>query len=123
MSEQGVSRVNEYLAHMVQAIHRIEEYVEECSEVEFLNTPLLQDAVVRNIEVLGEAANQLMKRHPEFANSNSQVPWQAIYYMRNRIIHGYASIDYELVWAVIHKDLPELKGQLQSIQAANAEKH
>jgi uncharacterized protein with HEPN domain len=109
-------RLKDFLGHMLQAIHRIEGYIEEHSEVHFLNTPMLQDAVVRNIEILGEASNNLMKRFPEFTTAHPEVPWEAIYYMRNRIIHGYVSIDYELVWIVINKDLPELQSQLLAIK-------
>ncbi len=53
---------------------------------------------------------------PEYASSHPEVPWEAIYYMRNRIIHGYVSIDYVLVWIVINKDLPELQNQLIAIK-------
>ena len=109
-------RLNDFLQHMLQAIERIEAYVEEHSEIQFLNTTILQDAVVRNIEILGEASNNLMKRFPEFISAHPEVPWEAIYYMRNRIIHGYVSIDYELVWFVITKDLPELQKQLLVIK-------
>lgn len=76
---------------------------------------MLQDAVVRNIEILGEAANKISKRFPEFALEYDEIPWDAIYLMRNRIIHGYVSVDYELVWQVVHKDLPSLYAQLQAI--------
>ncbi len=110
-------RLADFLQHMLQAIERIEGYIEDHSEIYFLNTPLLQDAVVRNIEILGEASNNLMKRFPEFITAHPEVPWEAIYYMRNRIIHGYVSIDYELVWIVITKDLPELQNQLLCIKA------
>ncbi len=109
-------RLNDFLQHMLQAIQRIEAYIEDKSEIHFLNTHLLQDAVVRNIEILGEASNNLMKRFPEFIAAHPEVPWEAIYYMRNRIIHGYVSIDYELVWIVINKDLPELQKQLLAIK-------
>jgi uncharacterized protein with HEPN domain len=78
---------------------------------------LLQDGVVRNLEVIGEAANQVIKKFPEFASLQSDVPWEAIYYMRNRVIHGYASIDYELVWQVANKDLLDLHAQLKRIKA------
>ena len=110
-------RLADFLQHMLQAIERIEGYIEDHSEIYFLNTPLLQDAVVRNIEILGEASNNLMKRFPEVITAHPEVPWEAIYYMRNRIIHGYVSIDYELVWIVITKDLPELQNQLLCIKA------
>jgi uncharacterized protein with HEPN domain len=109
-------RLKDFLGHMLQAIDRIDGYIEEHSEIHFLNTPMLQDAVVRNIEILGEASNNLMKRFPEFTAAHPEVPWEAIYYMRNRIIHGYVSIDYELVWIVINKDLPELQRQLLAIE-------
>ena len=116
MTSLNELRLDDFLQHMLLAIQRIEGYIEEYSEVHFLNTPLLQDAVVRNIEILGEASNNLLKRFPEFTSSHPEVPWEAIYYMRNRIIHGYVSIDYELVWIVINKDLPELQNQLIAIK-------
>ena len=84
----------------------------------FLSTRLLQDGVVRNLEVIGEAANQVIKKFPQFAAMQSDVPWEAVYYMRNRVIHGYASIDYELVWQVANKDLLELHTQLVRIKTA-----
>jgi uncharacterized protein with HEPN domain len=55
-------RLNDYIQHMLQAIQRIEEYTEEHAEDYFLKTPILQDAVVRNIEILGEASHNLLKR-------------------------------------------------------------
>lgn len=67
-------RLHDFLQHMLLAIQRIESYIEEHSEVHFLNTPLLQDAVVRNIEILGEASNNLLKRYPEFTSSHPEVP-------------------------------------------------
>ncbi|WP_408597799.1 DUF86 domain-containing protein [Limnohabitans sp.] len=112
-------RLQDFLGHMLQAIDRITQYIEKHTEVDFLNATLLQDAVVRNIEILGEASNNILKRFPEFAAAHGEVPWEAIYYMRNRIIHGYVSIDYELVWAVINKDIPELHHQLLALQAAS----
>ena len=72
----------------------------------------------RNLEVIGEAANQIIKKFPQFAAMQSGVPWEAVYYMRNRVIHGYASIDYELVWQVANKDLLELHAQLVRIKTA-----
>ena len=111
-------RLNDYIQHMLQAIQRIEEYIEAHTETYFLKTPILQDAVVRNLEILGEASNNLLKRFPEFTSSHPEVSWEAIYYMRNRIIHGYVSIDYQLVWGVISKDLPDLQKQLIAIKAS-----
>ena len=109
-------RLRDFLGHMLEAINRINGYIEDSTEVHFLTTPMLQDAVVRNIEILGEASNNIIKRFPEFVSANPNVPWEAIYYMRNRIIHGYFSVDYERVWMVINKDLPELHSQLLSMK-------
>jgi len=120
MTEINELRLQDFLGHMLHAIDRITEYIEEHTELDFLNTSLLQDAVVRNIEILGEASNNILKRFPAFAAAHGEVPWEAIYYMRNRIIHGYVSIDYELVWAVINKDIPELHHQLLALQAASS---
>lgn len=117
MTSLNEFRLNDYIQHMLQAIQRIEEYTEEHAEDYFLKTPILQDAVVRNIEILGEASHNLLKRFPEFTSSFPEVSWEAIYYMRNRIIHGYVSIDYQLVWGVIRKDLPDLQKQLNAIKA------
>ena len=118
MTSLNEFRLNDYLQHMLQAIQRIEEYIEEHTEDYFLNTSILQDAVVRNIEILGEASHNLLKRFPEFTSSHPEVAWEAIYYMRNRIIHGYVSIDYQLVWGVIRKDLPYLQNQLKAIKVS-----
>ncbi len=116
MTDLNSLRLKDFLGHMLQAIERIEAYVESHPESHFLSTPMLQDAVIRNIEILGEAASNIKKRFPEFTTSHAEVPWEAIYYMRNRIIHGYVSIDFALVWSVIHKDLPLLKSQLLALK-------
>jgi uncharacterized protein with HEPN domain len=63
------------------------------------------DAVVRNLEIIGEAASRLPDT---YRSSASQVPWQQVVGLRNRIVHGYFGIDLQLVWVIIHDDLPEL---------------
>ena len=118
MTSLNELRQTDFLQHMLLAIKRIEEYIGQHPEDYFLNTPILQDAVVRNIEILGEASQNLLKRFPEFTSANPTVPWEAIYYMRNRIIHGYVSIDYQLVWGLISKDLPDLQMQLIAIKVS-----
>ena len=73
--------------------------------------------MIRNIEVIGEAANNVQRVGPTFAESNPQVPWQVMYAMRNRVAHGYDKIDFEMVWKTIHSDLPDLHGQIQNLLA------
>jgi uncharacterized protein with HEPN domain len=118
MTDLQQQRLNDYLDHMIQAIEQVDEYLDDVTEAQFLSTRLLQDAVVRNLEVIGEAANHVIKKFPEFAAMQSDVPWEAVYYMRNRVIHGYASIDYALVWQVANKDLLDLHAQLMRIKTA-----
>ena len=102
------SRVPGYLEHILSAIKRIERHVTDVDEISFLQSELLQDAVVRNIEVIGEAANNIQQVDPSFANAQSEVPWQVMYAMRNRLSHGYDKIDFEMVWKTVCNDLPTL---------------
>jgi uncharacterized protein with HEPN domain len=118
MTDLQQQRLIDYLDHMIQAIEQVNEYLRDVTEAQFLSTRLLQDGVVRNLEVMGEVANQVIKKFPAFAAAQSNVPWEAVYYMRNRVIHGYASIDYELVWQVANKDLLALNAQLKRLKAA-----
>jgi uncharacterized protein with HEPN domain len=99
----------EYLAHITHAINRINEYVDDMDEVAFLSNSLVQDAVVRNIEVIGEASRNICKHFPVFVEANPQIPFSLAYEMRNSLAHGYFKIDYEIVWRTIERDLPELQ--------------
>ena len=79
-------RVPEYLEHILSAIKPIERHVTDVDEFGFLQSELLQDAVVRYIEVIGEAANNIQRVDPNFANAHADVPWQVMYAMRNRLL-------------------------------------
>jgi uncharacterized protein with HEPN domain len=109
-------RIPDYLEHILSAIKRIERHVTDLDEFGFLQSELLQDAVVRNIEVIGEAANNIQQVDPCFAASHAEVPWQAMYAMRNRLSHGYDKIDFEMVWKTVCNDLPAL---YQLVKAVN----
>lgn len=78
------------------------------SELEFLQHELVQDAVIRNFEVIGEASNNIEKHYPAYAESHPELPLSSAYQMRNAIAHGYFKVDYELVWRTIQSDLPTL---------------
>jgi len=115
MSKSDVLRVMDYLSHIVEAIDRIHRYVEDVTELTFLEDEKTQDAVVRNFEILGEAAHNIAQFHPAFAQANADVPWLLMYTMRKRVAHGYFKVDYELVWKTIHADLPELRSQVAAL--------
>lgn len=107
-------RVPDYLGHILAAIERIEEYVSDLDESAFLSSNLVQDAVVRNIEIIGEASNNILRTDPSFAAKNDNVPWQVMYAMRNRVSHGYDKVDFKLVWQTICNDLPDLHKLVKS---------
>lgn len=111
-------RIPEYLGHILQAIQRIGSYTEDVDEVTFLESKMVQDAVIRNIEIIGEAARNIERYHPDFAAGHPEVPWEDIYLMRNRVAHGYFSIDFEIVWKTIQNDLPELQQQILKLQTS-----
>jgi uncharacterized protein with HEPN domain len=74
-----------------------------------------QDAVVRNFEIIGEAARNIERYHLAYAQSHPEIPWIFMYAMRNRIAHSYFKVDFELVWKTIHADLPELHEQVRQL--------
>jgi uncharacterized protein with HEPN domain len=108
-------RLADYLEHITGAVLRIETYVEDCDEVGFLASTLIQDAVLRNIEIIGEACHSVEIRFPEFAAAHADVPWSVAYATRNVIAHGYFKVDLELVWKMIHTDLPPLYAQVSEL--------
>ena len=101
-------RVPDYLGHILAAIERIERHTAKVDELSFLSSELIQDAVIRNLEVIGEAANNIQRVDAAFAAAHSEIPWQIMYTMRNRLSHGYDQVDIEMVWKTLCKDLPEL---------------
>jgi uncharacterized protein with HEPN domain len=109
-------RVPDYLSHIIQAVERINSYIDDIDEVGFLQNQMVQDAVIRNIEIIGEAAHNIEKHHPAFASEHPDVPWEIIYLMRNRVSHGYFSVDLELVWKTVQRDIPELAQQIRHLQ-------
>lgn len=109
MSDQR--RLIDYLAHILTAIER---YTGSMDEGAFVTDPLVQDAVVRNFEIIGEACNNIQKRHPEFAAAHPELPLATAYQMRNVIAHGYFKVDYEIAWRTIQHELPKLREQVRS---------
>lgn len=110
-------RVPDYLGHILQAIERIDRYTADLDEVGFLSSELVQDAVIRNIEIIGEASNNIQRVDAAFAAQHGDIPWQVLYTMRNRVSHGYDQVDLEIVWKAIQGDLPTLYRQIQELAA------
>ena len=109
-------RLPDYLNHILEAIERIEEYVSELDEMAFLGNKLVQDAVIRNFEVIGEASNNIEKRFPEFVAAHPELPLASAYQMRNAVAHGYFQVDFEILWKTIQRDLPDLHTKVEEIR-------
>lgn len=108
-------RLPDYLGHILEAIERIQHYVDDMDEVGFLNSKLVQDAVIRNLEVIGEASRNIERVHPEFAAAHPKLPLALANDMRNALSHGYFKVDLEIVWKTIRGDLPGLYAQVQDV--------
>jgi uncharacterized protein with HEPN domain len=108
-------RLLDYLAHILEAITRIGRYTEDLDEVAFLKDELIQDAVIRNLEIIGEASSNIDKHYPEFAEHHSEVPFASAYEMCNALAHGYFKVDFEIVWKTIERDLPMLESLVDKL--------
>jgi len=100
-----------YLAQILERIGRVEEFTKEGKEA-FLANNLIQDAVIRNFEVLGEASKRLP---PEFRNQHPGIPWRSIAAFRDVLIHAYDRVDLQEVWRIIEEELPPLKQAISAI--------
>lgn len=98
------------------AVDRIERYIAGLSRDDFLADEKTVDAVVRNLEIIGEAVRWLPA---EFKEQNAVVPWNQIAGLRNRIVHDYFGLDLPLIWHVLQTSLPEFKRQLNSFGISN----
>jgi uncharacterized protein with HEPN domain len=101
-----------YLKHVLDAISRIEEYVQNVKHEDFMNNHLIQDGVIRQLEVIGEATKKLSKK---IRNKYPDIPWKDIAGMRDKLIHDYFGVDLDAVWSTIEKDIPPLKEVISKI--------
>ncbi len=101
-----------YLKHIIGAINKIRKYTKGLDEQEFMQNELINDAVVRNIEIIGEAVKNLPK---DFTTKHKEIPWKDIAGMRDRIVHFYFGLDYNLVWLTVKKDIPELATKIRKL--------
>lgn len=111
-------RLRDYLSHILQAIERIQAYTAGLDEGSFTQQDLVQDGVIRNIEVIGEASRRIQVSYPEFAIANPELPLSSAYQMRNAVAHGYFTIDLAILWSTVQSDLPELAATTRSLLAA-----
>lgn len=116
MKRKNTLRLVEYLSHIVEAVERIQKYISDLKrEQEFYENTLIQDAVIRNLEIIGEASNNVDKHFPQFVKDHNDVPFIYAYEMRNALAHGYFQVDLPIVWQTIQNDLPALANSVQSL--------
>lgn len=111
-------RLVDYMDHILEAIERIDSYTAELDEAAFLQSPMTQDAVIRNLEVIGEASHNIEVHFPEFAASHQELPLAFAYQMRNAVAHGYFKVDLEIVWNTLNNDLPKLAAQVSNVRSS-----
>jgi uncharacterized protein with HEPN domain len=105
-------RLQDYLRHILLAINRIQEYCSDIDELGFLKSQLIQDAVIRNFEVIGEANKNIERSFPEYAAAHPELPLMIAYEMRNALAHGYFKVDLPIIWKTIEINLPVLEDQI-----------
>jgi uncharacterized protein with HEPN domain len=101
-----------YLEDMLQSMDRIEEYLSSLDFKKFKQTYLVVDAIIRNFEIIGEASKNtptyIQEKYPE-------IPWKKMYGLRNLIAHEYFGIDYEMIWEIVKRNLPQNRDDLIEI--------
>ena len=100
-----------YLAQILERIVRIEGFALS-GKKSFLADPMIQDAVIRNLEVIGEASRRV---GAEYQAAHPEIPWREMAGLRNILIHDYESVNLEKIWQVVEKELPSVKGALEKI--------
>lgn len=101
-----------YLQHILQSIDSILEYTQGYNEETFLKSKVIQDATIRNLEIIGEATKQLPL---SFRNKYADIEWKKMAGMRDKLIHDYIDVDMWAVWGVVDDILPGLRDSIKSI--------
>jgi uncharacterized protein with HEPN domain len=105
-------RDDAYLFDILESSRTALEYMRGKTWEEFSKDPLLQDAVVRRLEIIGEASGRVSSATQK---KYAHLPWQAMKGTRNRVIHEYDSIELDIIWDIVQKDLPHLVNELEKI--------
>jgi len=103
--------VRVYLAHILESIDKIERFTADGRD-RYLRDPMVHDAVIRNLEIIGEAAKRV---DDAYRAAHPGVPWRALAGLRDVLIHQYEGVDLEGVWTVVERDLPQVRLGIRSL--------
>jgi uncharacterized protein with HEPN domain len=101
-----------FLKHILESIKDLEEFTKGVDKQALLNNKEKQSAVIRQIEIIGEAAKNISK---DFKKKYISVPWKEIIGTRDKLIHHYFGVDFEILWKVVERDIPNLKNEISKI--------
>lgn len=104
--------VKVFLSDVLESIEKIEEYMKDITKEDFFKKTQLQDAVMRRLEIIGEATKNIPM---SFRKKYTDIPWKKIAGLRDVLIHAYFGVKLERVWNVVKKDLPDLEKQIEKI--------
>ncbi len=102
-----------YLEDMIVFAHKVLIYSEGIEQQDFVENELFYDAILRNLELIGEAATHIPD---EVRSAYAHIPWRMVIATRNRLIHGYLGLDDDVLWSIVREDVPELLVMLRAIQ-------
>ena len=102
-----------FIEHILLCIDKIQEYTKNLTAPDFNNSELIQDAVIRNIEIIGEATKKISK---DLKSQYREIPWKEMSGMRDKLIHDYFGVDVDVVWKTVNEDIPFLKSLIENIE-------
>ena len=108
-------RLHDYLQHILAAIGRIESHATGFDRAASMSDAKTRDAVVRQFQIIGEAAQNVRQQHHDFVAAHPEAPWRAAYGMRNALAHGYYDVDLLRVWTTVQNDLPAFAEQIRAM--------
>ena len=100
-----------YIDHILRSINNIFEYTKGINKKDFFKNNLVQDAVIRNFEIIGEATKKISDVYKQV---HVEIPWKEMSIMRDKLIHDYIGVDVAVIWKTIKEDLPSLKKILEA---------
>ncbi len=101
-----------YIEHILLSIKKVLDFIKDTDKTGFENNIMLQDAVIRNIEIIGEASKKISQN---FKDQYSEIPWREMAGMRDKLVHDYLGVDIDVIWETVTTDIPLLNDLLSNI--------